>query len=86
VNIVEVRNFRIVAKYRIQRKEMIFRKDVRAIDERRALEKFYDILGSQNLKRTQIKIIEIKEIPPEDIKQRRLQKLALSEDPVLYVE
>ncbi len=65
---------------------MLFRKDVRAVDRDKALEKFYSILGSQNLKRSQIKIVSIEEIPPEEIKDRRLQKIALSDNPAIYVE
>jgi len=65
---------------------MIFRKDIRALDKEKALEKFYSILGSHNIKRCQIKIVEIKEIPPEEIKSRSLQKIAISSSPVIYVE
>ena len=83
---MEIRNYRITAKYRIQKREILFRKDIRAIDKQRAVEKFYDYPGSQNLRRSQIKIIEIKEISPEEIKNRKLRKIAISENPALYVE
>lgn len=83
---VEVKNYRIVAKYAIQRREMLFRKDIRAIDERKALEKFYDLLGAHNIRRTQIRIIDIREIAPEEIKDRKLRKIATSDQPALYVE
>jgi len=83
---MEIKNYRISAKYYIQRRERTFRKDIRAIDEKRALEKFYSILGAQNIKRNQIIILEIKEIPPEDIKDRKLQRIALSDEPTIFVE
>jgi len=83
---MNIRNYRITAKYNIQHKEMVFQKDIRALDKKRALEKFYSILGSQKIKRSQIRIIEIKEIQPDEIKSRKLQKIALSDNPALYVE
>ncbi len=83
---MSVKNFRITAKYSLQRKEFIFRKEIRAIDLRRAIEKFYSILGSQKIKRSSIRIIKIEEIEPTEFKSRRLQKIALSKNPVLYVE
>ncbi len=83
---MEIRNYRITAKYKIKKREILFRKDIRAINEKYAIGKFYSYLGSQNLKRTQIKIVKIEEIAPEDIKDRRLRKIAISDTPALYVE
>jgi len=83
---MSIKNFRITAKYKIQRREFVFRKEIRALDVEKALEKFYSILGSQNIKRTAIRIVKIEEIEPIEFKNRRLQRIALSKEPVLYVE
>ena len=83
---MSIKNFRITAKYKIQRREFVFRKEIRALDVEKALEKFYSILGSQNIKRTAIRIVKIEEIEPIGFKNRRLQRIALSKEPVLYVE
>lgn len=83
---MEVKNYRITAVYNIQRRVMKFSKEIRALSKERALEKFYDILGAQNIRRSQIRIIDVKEIPPSEIKDRKLQRIALSEKPVLYVD
>lgn len=83
---MEVKNYRITAVYSIQRRIMKFSKEIRAVSKEKALEKFYDILGAQNIRRNQIRIIDIREIPPSEIKNRKLQKIALVEKPVLYVD
>lgn len=52
-----------------------FEKEVPAYDEKHALEKIYSLFGSVfKVKRTQIKILEIKEISKEEVKDKKLRK------------
>ncbi|MCR8432981.1 MAG: hypothetical protein NDP13_00465 [Crenarchaeota archaeon] len=81
-----MKNFRILAKYRSQGRIFTLYKEIRALSINEALEKFYSLLGSQKIKRLDIKIIKVDEISPTELKNRKLQKIALSKDPVLYVE
>ncbi|MEX0568510.1 MAG: hypothetical protein Q6363_005020 [Candidatus Njordarchaeota archaeon] len=83
---MEVKNYRITAVYSIQKRERKFSKEIRAVSKEKALQKFYDILGAQNIRRSKIRMVDIKEISPNDIKNRKLQKIALSEKPALYVD
>lgn len=53
-----------------------FVKEVRALNEKQAVEKVYSILGgSHKLKRYHIKIEKISEIPPEEVTRRELLHL-----------
>ncbi len=54
-----------------------FVKEVRALNEEQALEYVYSVLGSNHkLRRKHIKILSIKEISPEEARDRRIQYLA----------
>lgn len=54
-----------------------FTKDVRAVDEKDALEKIYSILGSKHkLKKYHIRIESITEIRPEESKDQVVRELA----------
>lgn len=83
---MEIKTFRIKAKYKIQGRTLEVSKDIRALNMENALEKFYSEIGSQGLKRTALNIYEIKEIKPEEIKNEKLRKIVLSDDPVLLVD
>lgn len=83
---VEIKTFRIKAEYWRQKKRYVFSKEIRDLTLDRAIEKFYSYIGAQGVKRNEVKIVEIKEITPEEIKNKKLQKLVMSETPALYVE
>jgi len=82
----EVKTYRIKGKYRKNKRDFIVTRYVRALDEEKALEKFYSLIGSEKLKRLQVDIIEIKEVSPDEIKNLKLKKLMVAEDPVLWVD
>lgn len=83
---MEVKNFRIIARYCTQKRTLTFRKEIRALSINEALEKFYSLLGSQKVKRLDVEIVKIEEIDPSELKKRKLQRIALSKDPIIYVE
>ncbi|MGQ4891965.1 MAG: 50S ribosomal protein L18Ae [Candidatus Njordarchaeia archaeon] len=83
---MEIKTYRIKAKYRIQRRTLHVTKEVRAPNEEIALDKFFSEIGSHGVKRTALTVYEIKEIPPEEIKNEKLRKLILSDEPVILVE
>lgn len=57
-----------------------FRKEVRAIKPENAKEKVYMELGSKHrAKRSQVRIFDIKEIPPEEIENPLVKRLTLGE-------
>ena len=59
-------------------------KYVRALDEKQALEYFYSYLGSKNkIKRYNIKIEEIKEVPIEEVPDKTIRDLAKLEKIIL---
>lgn len=82
----EVKNFRIEAVYRMAKRVFRVCKEVRALTLEEALDKFFSEIGRQKLKRTQLRITKIEEIKPEALKNPKLKKLALLENPVIYVE
>jgi large subunit ribosomal protein LX len=57
-----------------------FTKEVRALNEEQALEYVYSILGSNHkLRRKHIKVTSIKEIKPEEARDRRILHLSTLE-------
>ncbi len=81
---MEVKTYRIVGvalfspdKTRDWQKFVI---DVRGVNEKEALEKVYSLMGSRHkLKRSHIKIVEVKEIRPEESKSKYIRDLATLE-------
>ncbi|MFB0514683.1 MAG: 50S ribosomal protein L18Ae [Candidatus Bathyarchaeia archaeon] len=76
----EVKVFRITGKIDKPNWKTNFRKEVRALKPEDAVEKIYKEIGSKHrAKRFQIKILEVKEIPPEDVTNPIIKKLAAGE-------
>ncbi len=76
----EVKVFRITGKIDKPNWKTNFRKEVRALKPEDAVEKIYKELGSKHrAKRFQIKILEVKEISPEDVTNPIIKKLAAGE-------
>lgn len=76
----EIKVYRIIGKMLLSHdhfpEERIFRMEIPAVSEKDALERVYSELGSRHkLKRSHIKIIEIKEIPPEQVLSPYVKKL-----------
>ena len=81
----EVKNYRILGRYRRLKRYFQISKEIRALNVEEALEKFFSEIGSWGLKRTQIEIIKIEEISPEEMKNQKLKKIAIAENPALWV-
>lgn len=73
--------FRVIGKITKPNYKTDFQKEVRAVKPEDAVETVYKDIGSKHrAKRFQIKIIEVKEISPDEIKSPLIRKLTLGED------
>jgi len=78
-----VKVFRVIGEIRKPNLETPFKKEVVAIKREHAVEKVYAELGSRHrVKRFQIKILKVEEVPPEDIENPMLKKLVVGEEKV----
>jgi large subunit ribosomal protein LX len=76
----EVKIFRITGKIDKPNWKTSFKKEVRALKPEDAVEKIYKELGSKHrTKRFQIKVLEVKEISPEEVTNPIIKKLATGE-------
>ena len=80
----EVKVFRVIGKIRKPNFQTDFRKEVRALKPKDAVEKVYMLLGSKHrVKRFQITISKVEEIEAQEIKDNIVKKLTLgAEDSV----
>jgi len=76
----EVKVFRVIGEIKKPNYQTDFRKEVRAIKPEDAVETVYMEIGSKHrAKRFQIKIINVEEVPPEEIEDFNIRKLTLGE-------
>jgi len=79
-NSVDVKVFRVIGKITKPNYKTDFQKEVRAVKPEDAAETVYKEIGSKHkAKRFQIKITEVKEISPDEIKSPLIRKLTLGE-------
>jgi large subunit ribosomal protein LX len=72
----EVKIFRVKGEIRKPGFRTAFTREVRAIKQEDAVETIYAEIGSQHkAKRFQVKILEIKEIKPEEVTSQLIRKL-----------
>lgn len=72
----EVKIFRVKGEIRKPGFRTVFTREVRAIKQEDAVETIYAEIGSQHkAKRFQVKILEIKEIKPEEVTSQLIRKL-----------
>ncbi len=77
----EVKVFRVTGEINKPNYQTSFRKEIRALKPEHAAEKVYKELGSKHrAKRFQIKIVQVEEISPEEIKDPIIKKLTLGEE------
>jgi large subunit ribosomal protein LX len=73
--------FRVTGEIRKPNLKTPFRKEIIAIKPEHAVEKVYAELGSKHrVKRFHIKILDVKEIPPQEIENPLLKKLVVGEE------
>jgi len=78
-----VKVFRVTGEIRKPNLETSFRKEVIAIKPEHAVEKVYAELGSKHrVKRFQMKIVSVEEIPPQEIENPLLKKLVTGEEEI----
>jgi large subunit ribosomal protein LX len=78
----EVKVFRIIGKIVKPNLKTGFRKEIRASSPENAKEKIYTDMGSKHrAKRFQIRILEVEEIPPEEIQNPLIRKMTLGDEP-----
>ncbi len=72
----EIKIFRIIGTYNKKFRKYLFRKEVRALKEKDALEKALTQITSIGILRRQIKIQEIKEISPDEAQDYLIRELS----------
>ena len=72
----EIKIFQIIGTYYKKHKKYLFRKEVRALKEKDALEKALSQITSIGLLRRQIKIVEIKIITLEECQDYLIRELS----------
>jgi len=72
----EIKIYRIIGTYRKKYKKYLFRKEVRALKEKDALEKALTQITSIGILRRQINIQEIKVITPEESQDYLIRELS----------
>jgi large subunit ribosomal protein LX len=76
----EIKVFRVTGEIRKPNLQTAFRKEVRAVKREDAVEKIYMEIGSKHrVKRFQIKIINVEEVPSEEIESFTIRKLTMGE-------
>ena len=76
MSVNEIKIFRITGTYSKRYKKYLFRKEVRALKEKDALEKAFTQITSIGILRRQITIKEIKEITPEESQDYLIRELS----------
>jgi large subunit ribosomal protein LX len=79
----KVKVFKVTGEISKPNLKTSFKKEVIAIKSEHAVEKIYAELGSRHrVKRFQIKIAKVEEVPPEQIENPLLKKLVVGEEKV----
>jgi large subunit ribosomal protein LX len=77
----ELKVFRITGEIRKPNLKTPFKKEVVAIKPEHAIERIYAELGSRHrVKRFHIKILDVKEISPQEIENPLVKKLVIGEE------
>jgi len=72
----EIKIYRIIGTYKKNHKKYLFRKEVRALKEKDAIEKALSQITSIGIYRRQIKIQEIKEISLDEAQDYLIRELS----------
>ena len=75
--------FRVSGEIRKPNLKTSFKKEVIALKPEHAVEKVYAELGSKHrVKRVHIKIVNVEEVPPQEIENPLLKKIVIGEEKV----
>jgi len=72
----QIKIYRIIGTYNKKYRKYLFRKEVRALKEKDALEKALSQITSIGILRRQVNIQEIKEITPEECQDYLIRELS----------
>lgn len=72
----EIKIFRVIGNYKKDHKKYLFRKEIRALKEKDALEKLLSQITSIGILRRQISIQEVKEISLEESQDYLIRELS----------
>lgn len=72
----EIKIYRIIGTYKKKYKKYLFRKEVRALKEKDAIEKALAQITSIGILRRQVNIQEIKEITPDESQDYLIRELS----------
>lgn len=82
---VRVKVFRVLGLMKVKREWQKFSLELTEIKEENVRERVYSLLGSRHkLKRAHIKILEVKEINPEEVEDPRLRALMNMDRVVIF--
>jgi len=85
VSHVKVRVFRVSGFMKIRREWQKFSLELTGVKREDVVEQVYSLLGSRHkLKRAHIRIVEVKEISPEEVQSPRLRDLIKTDKIVLF--
>jgi large subunit ribosomal protein LX len=77
---MQMKVFRVTGEIRKPNLKTSFKKEIIALKPEHAIEKVYTELGSKHrVKRVHIKILNVEEVQPQDIKNPTLKKLVTGE-------
>ena len=72
----EVKTYKVVAVYKKGLFKYKFAKEFRGLNEKQVIERAYSFIGSKHgVPRYNIRILEIKEVPPEEVQDNVLKYL-----------
>ena len=72
----EVKTYKVVAVYKKGLFRYKFAKEFRGLNEKQVIERAYSIIGSKHgVPRSNIRIVEVKEVPPENVQDNVLRYL-----------
>lgn len=82
---MKVKVFRVTGLMRIKGEWQKFSLEVTDVKQKNAVERVYSLLGSRHkLKRSHIRILEVKEIKPEEVEDSRIRELLNTDRIVVF--
>jgi len=83
---VRVKIFRVTGLMRVKREWQRFSLEIADVKEENIRERVYSLLGSRHkLKRAHIKILEVKEVSPEEVEDPKLRALMSTDRIVVFM-
>ncbi|RLE74892.1 MAG: 50S ribosomal protein LX [Thermoprotei archaeon] len=82
---MKVKAFRVSGVMRIKDSWQKFSVELTEVSEERAIERVYSLLGSRHkLKRAHIKVLEVRELNPDEVTDLRVRRLLSADKVVVF--